>query len=74
MTIVSPITRWIGYLVRLSCACRSLWSAAVWLPRQPCSRSGTCHDVDPAGHGDDVCTRLIMCLSEMNEIPSSRCF
>ncbi len=40
MTIFSTITRWMGYLVRLSCACHSFWSAAAMLPQQPCSRSG----------------------------------
>jgi hypothetical protein len=35
-------------------------SAAAWLPHQPYTRSGTCHVVDPAGHGNDVRTRSIM--------------
>ena len=43
---------WIGCLARSSCACRSVWRAAAMLPQQPCSRSGACHTVHPAGHGD----------------------
>ena len=43
---------WIGCLARSSCACRSVWRAAATLPQQPCSRSGACHTVHPAGHGD----------------------
>ncbi|ABY33616.1 hypothetical protein Caur_0366 [Chloroflexus aurantiacus J-10-fl] len=32
-----------------------MWSAAAWLPRQPCSRSSAWYSVDPAGHGDAGC-------------------
>ncbi|MGQ9742471.1 hypothetical protein, partial [Chloroflexus sp.] len=34
---------------------RMVLSAAAMLPRQPYSRSGACHAIDPAGHEDAVC-------------------
>jgi len=46
------ITRWMGYLARSACACRDVWSTAVMLPQQLCSRSGTWHAVDPTGQVD----------------------
>jgi hypothetical protein len=57
MTISGAIMQWIDCLVLPACACRITWSAAAMLPRQPCSRSNVCHNVDPAGNGDAECDR-----------------
>ncbi|HBW66322.1 MAG TPA: hypothetical protein DEF43_04005 [Chloroflexus aurantiacus] len=56
-TIVSAIPCRTGCLARSSCAYRPVWSAAATLPRQPCSRSGAWHTVDPAGCKDIVGAR-----------------
>ncbi|HBW69202.1 MAG TPA: hypothetical protein DEF43_19040 [Chloroflexus aurantiacus] len=46
-----------GCFVRSSCACCGVWSAAAWLPQQPCSLSGAWYAVAPTGHGDAGCAR-----------------
>ncbi len=51
------ITPWIGCLCQSSCAWYAVWSAAAWLPQQPYPRSGVCHTVDHADHGDAGCAR-----------------
>ncbi|GIV91751.1 MAG: hypothetical protein KatS3mg056_0460 [Chloroflexus sp.] len=48
---------WIDCRIRSSCACRAVWRAAAMLPRQPYSRFGSWHTVDPAGHEDGGCIR-----------------
>ncbi len=57
-SIAGAITRWIGCPTRLSCVCRSVWSAAAMLSRQLCFTPGTWHAVELTGHGDAVCARL----------------
>jgi len=66
---------WIGCLARLSYPYRTVWSAAAWLPQQPCSRSGSWHAVDTDNHADAGCARHDHRVrSGMNEITSSRRF
>jgi hypothetical protein len=55
-TIGGAITRWMDCLTRSLCAWRGFWSAAAMLPHQPCFVPGASHAVDPADHGDAVCS------------------
>ena len=51
-------TCWMDCRTRSLCACRTVWSAAAWLPQQPYSRSGAWHAVTHPGHGGTGCARF----------------
>ncbi|MGQ9772850.1 MAG: hypothetical protein ACUVS0_04935, partial [Chloroflexus sp.] len=48
---------WMDCRTRSLCACRTVWSAAAMLPRQPYSRSGAWHTVIHPGHEGVECAR-----------------